>query len=152
MPQPPRGSTAIGEPAPRRTLFGPAPAEPTGEVVQQVIDDAKTLVSAEIALAKAEVLGGVKSKAMGAGMFAAAGVLVAVASLGLLITIGFVLAEVAGLPGWASALIVSVALLLGAGILALIGKRKISAEVSVETTKQNVQEDIAWIKQHLTSR
>lgn len=152
MPGTPRGSTAIGDRPPRRTLFGPAPAEPTGDVVKQVVDDAKTLLQAELALAKAEVMGGVKSKAMGAGMFAAAAVLVAVASLGLLITIGFVLAEVAGLPGWASALIVSVALLLGAGILAFVGKRKISTDVSVETTKQNVQEDIAWIKQHLTSR
>lgn len=153
----PTGSTRVDEAAVtggprRRPLFGPAPSAPPGDVVKQVVDDATTLIKAEVALAKAEVMGGVRAKAVGAGMFAAAAVLAAVASLGLLITIGFVLAEVAGLPGWASALIVSVALLLVAGILIALGKRKASAEITVETTRHNVEEDVAWIKQHLTSR
>ncbi len=151
MRETPNGSTAVGDRT-RRSIFGPAPATPPGEVVKQVVEDATTLIKAEIDLARAELKEGVQSKAIGAGMFAAAAALVAVASLGLLITIGFVLAEVAGLPGWASALIVSLGLILMAVVLALIGKKKLSAEISVDTMKQNVQEDIAWIKQHLTSR
>jgi hypothetical protein len=140
-------------PRPRRGVFGPAPTIGTADAFKQVAEDTSALVKAEIALAKAELMEGVKAKATGAGMFAAAGVLVAIASLGLLLTIGFVLAEVAGLPGWASALIVSGALLLIAGILALVGKKTIaSADISVETTKRNVEEDIAWAKQRATSR
>jgi hypothetical protein len=152
----PRGSTrvegAVADAHRRRPLFGPAPSAPPGEVVKQVVEDATALVKAEIALAKAEVMDGVKEKATGAGMFAVAAALGAVAGLGLLITIGFVLAEVAGLPGWASALIVSVALLLVAGILVALGRKKVAADITVETTKLNVEEDVAWIKQHLANR
>lgn len=136
----------------RRPLFGPPPTMSTADAVKQVAEDASALVKAEIALAKAEIMEGVRAKALGAGMFAVAGVLAAVAGLGLLLTIGFVLAEVAALPGWASALIVTVALLLVAGVLVLVGKRKLAAEVTVETTKRNVEEDVAWTKQHITSR
>lgn len=141
------------ESRPRRNLFGPAPTMSTGEAFKQVADDASALVKAEIALAKAEMMAGVRAKAKGAGMFVAAGVLAGVAALGLLVTIGFVLAEVAGLPGWASALIVSVALLIVSGVLVLLGKKALdSADITVETTKHNVEEDIAWTKQHLTNR
>jgi hypothetical protein len=150
MVDPGNGATATKR---RRNVFGPAPTIGTAEAFKQVAEDASTLVKAEIALAKAEVMEGVKAKATGAGMFAAAGALVAVASLGLLITIGFVLAEVAGLPGWASALIVSVALLVFAGVLVVVGKKTMaSKDISVDTTKQNIEEDIAWAKQRLTSR
>ena len=136
----------------RRNLFGPPPGMGAAEAVKQVAEDASALVRAEIALAKAELMTGVRSKAAGAGMMAAAGALAGIAALGLLITIGFVLAEVAGLPGWASALIVSVALLLMAAILVMVGRRMLAAAVTVETTKQNVEEDLAWTKQHLTRR
>jgi ABC-type proline/glycine betaine transport system permease subunit len=136
----------------RRSLFGPPPTMSTADAVKQVAEDASALVKAEIALAKAEIMEGVRSKAMGAGMFAAAGVLAAIAGLGLLLMLGFLLAEVGGLPGWASALIVSATLLLIAAVLVLVGKRKLAAEVSVETTKRNVEEDVAWTKQHLTGR
>ncbi len=136
----------------RRNLFGPPPTMTTAEAVKKVAEDASALVRAEIALAKAEILEGVRSKAAGAGMLAAAGALAGIAGLGLLLTIGFVLAEVAGLPGWASALIVSVALLTAAVVLVTVGRRLLSKAVTVETTMSNVEEDLAWTKQHLTRR
>jgi hypothetical protein len=116
------------------------------------MEDATALVKAEAELARAEITKGAKAKAQGAGLLAAAAALSAVASLGLLLTIGFVLVEVAGLPGWASALIISVVLLLIAGVVVVAGKKRFATPVTIDTTKANVQEDIAWIKQRLTSR
>ena len=39
--------------------------------------------------------------------------------------------------------------LLGAGIAALLGRKKLQAPVGVDTTKQNIEEDVAWTKAHL---
>ncbi len=135
-----------------RSAFGPPPKIGAGEAMKAVAEDASALIKAEINLAKAELTKGVKAKATGGGLLAAAGVLAGIAFLGLLITIGFVLSEVAGLPGWASALIVSAALILIAAVLAFAGKKKLQTDISIETTKRNVEEDVAWTKEHLTSR
>jgi peptidoglycan/LPS O-acetylase OafA/YrhL len=123
-----------------------------GAIVKQVAADLSALVRAEVELAKAEVLIGVKAKARGAGLLAAAGALAAVASLGLLLAAGFALAEVGGLPGWAAALIVSGVLLLIAIVLMLLGRGRFATAVSAETTKKNVQEDVAWTKAHLPGK
>jgi hypothetical protein len=137
----------------RRTLFGPAPTMSVSEAVKQVTEDASALVKAEIALAKAEVMEGVKAKVKGIGLFAGAGVMGLVAGVYLLVLLFQLLTEVAGLSGWASALILVGVFLLLAGILGFLGKKAIdSADIGVETTKRNVEEDLAWTKQHLTSR
>jgi uncharacterized membrane protein YqjE len=146
------GATAARAAGLRRGLFGPPPQKGAAEAVKAVAEDASALVKAEINLAKAEVMGAVKEKATGGGLLAAAGALLAVAGLGLLLTLGFVLAEVAGLPGWASALIVSVLLILGAAVLGFAGKKKLETDISVDTTKRNVEEDVEWTKRHLTGR
>jgi hypothetical protein len=153
------GSPVPGQPEPIRIprpgaplngqngRYGQRTSVGTATAMKAVAEDASALVRAEIALAKAELMDAVKAKATGAGMFAAAGALVAVAGLGLLITIGLALALV--MPGWAAALTVSGALLLIAAILVLVGRAKLRTPVSIETTKQNVEEDVAWTKAHL---
>ena len=133
-----------------RLNFGPKPTIGVGAAGKAVAEDLSALIRAEIALAKAELSGGVKDKAAGAGAFGAAGVLGWLALQGLLITAGFALALV--VPGWLAALLVSVALLAMAGIAAMIGKRKIKTPVSLDTTKANVEEDVAWTKSHLSNR
>ncbi len=127
--------------------FGPKPSVGVGAAGKAVADDISALVKAEIALAKAELADGVKAKAVGAGAFGAAGALGWLALQGLLLTLGFVLAEF--VQPWAAALIVTVLLLIGAGIAALVGKKKIKTPVSLDTTKANVEEDVAWTKSHL---
>lgn len=148
---PARGPIGVTDGA-ARSPFGPPPKIGASEAMKAVAEDASALIKAEIDLAKAELTAGVKAKATGGGLLAAAGVLAGIAFLGLLITIGFVLAEVAGLPGWASALIVSAALVVVAAVLALAGKKKLETDISIDTTKRNVEEDLAWTKEHLTSR
>ena len=133
-----------------RFTFGPKPTVGVGAAGKAVAEDISALVKAEIALAKAEVTDGIKGKAVGAGAFVAAGIVGWLALQGLLITAGFALALV--VPAWAAAAIVTIVLLLIALIAALIGKRKIATPVSLDTTKANVEEDVAWTKSHLPSR
>jgi hypothetical protein len=116
-----------------------------------VIEDATALIRAEIALAKAETQRAIRAKATGAGLLAGAGVLGWLGLQGLLITIAFGLAA-AGLPGWAAAGIVTLVLLLIAGVLALVGRGRLQEPLSLETTKQNVEEDVALTKSHLPSK
>jgi len=137
---------------PAEGLFGPHPSKGVGAAAKTVADDIKALVQAEVALARAEVTSALRSKAVGAALFAVAGVLAAVALLALLIAAGFALAEIGGLPGWASALIVAAALLVLAGILAAVGRVKARAQVSTDVTRANVERDISWVKDRLQSK
>jgi hypothetical protein len=142
-------ATPDGAGAPKFS-FGPKPTVGVGAAGKAVAEDISTLVKAEIALAKAEVADGIKAKATGAGALVAAGVVGWLALQGVLITAGFALALV--VPGWAAAAIVTGVLLLITITAALIGKSKLSTPVSLDTTKANVEEDVAWTKSHLPSR
>lgn len=132
--------------------FGQRPSTGTAAAARAVAEDASALVRAEIELAKAEILHGVKAKAVGAGMLAGAGALGAVAGLALLLALGFAIAEVGGLPGWASALIVAALLIVIAVILVLIGRRQLATPVQLQTTKENLSEDVASAKRNLRSK
>jgi TRAP-type C4-dicarboxylate transport system permease small subunit len=123
----------------------------TRVAARAVIEDATALIRAEIALAKAELQEAARAKAMGAGLLAAAGILGWLGLQGVLITIAFGIAE-AGLPGWAAAGIVTLVLLLIAGVLALVGRSRLQAKLSLDTTKQQVEEDVAVTKSHLPSK
>jgi len=122
--------------------------EPTlGALVHQLSEEIPELVRSEIRLAQAEVAEKGKRVGLGIGMFSAAG-LVAFFGLATLVATA-VLAIAEGLPGWAAALIVGVALLAAAGVLALVGKRKVSAgqPLKPERAAAGVQEDIAILKE-----
>jgi hypothetical protein len=130
--------------------LGSRPSIGAGAAAKAVAEDASQLVRAEIELAKAELAAGVKAKAAGAGLLTAAAVAAWLGLQALLVTIVLLLAL--ALPAWTAALIVTGALIaLGAG-LALVGRRKLATPVNLETTKQNVEEDMAWTKAHLTRR
>jgi uncharacterized membrane protein YqjE len=137
-------ATTAGKP---RFDLGPKPTVGVGAAGKAVAEDISALVKAEIALAKAELSEGAKAKAVGAGAFAGAGIMGWLGLQGLLITLGFVLAL--WVPAWAAALIVTGVLLVGAAIAALVGRSKITTPVSLDTTKANVEEDVAWTKSHL---
>lgn len=130
--------------------FGPYPTIGAAAAAKAVAEDASTLVRAEIALAKAELAQAARAKATGAGLVTGAAVAAWLALQGLLVAAGFALALV--LPGWAAALVVAGTLLvLGAG-LGYAGSRKLATPVSLDTTKHNVEEDVAWTKAHLPKR
>jgi uncharacterized membrane protein YqjE len=122
--------------------------DPTiGALVHQLSEDIPELVRSEIRLAQAEVAEKSKRVGAGLGMFSAAGLLAFLAVATLVAAAVLAIAE--GLPGWASALIVAVALFAGAGLLALVGKGKVdeAQPLKPERAVAGVQEDLAVLKE-----
>ncbi len=133
-----------------RNAVGRRPTIGAGAAAGAVAQDLRDLVRAEVALAQAELKPVVQAKATGAALFGAAGAAGWLALQGLLITLGLVLALF--LPDWAAALIVSVLLLLVAGIAALVGRQQLSRPARLDTTVASVREDLAVARQHLPRR
>lgn len=95
-----------------------------GELVVKITEDVRTLVRDEIRLAQLELKNKGKQAGLGAGMFGGAG-LFAMFGIGALVACA-ILALGLVMPHWLAALIVGVVLLAIAGVLALIGKSKLS--------------------------
>ena len=124
---------------------------PLGEVVNRVKEDASTLVSQEMRLAKAEMSGKAKEIGVGAGIAGGAGYVAYLASIALMFTLIFALAEF--MAQWAAALIVTVLFGAVAGVLAMKAKKKIQdagppiPEQTVESVKQTIEtvkEEAKW--------
>jgi hypothetical protein len=116
-----------------------------GQLVAQASDDLSGLVRAEIALAKAELRVDLRNAALGGGLFGAAGYLGLLASITAVITIGYALVA-AGLSAWLAFLIITVVLLLIAGILALVGRSRLKRLTPPERTIRSTREAIAAVK------
>jgi MFS family permease len=131
-----------------RTEADQSTEEPTlGALVHQLSEEIPQLVRSEIRLAQAEVAEKGKRVGIGVGMFSAAGLLAFFGVATLIATAVLALSE--ALPAWASALIVAAVLLLGAGLVALLGKRKVAAgqPLTPERAVAGVQEDLAVLKE-----
>jgi hypothetical protein len=117
-----------------------------GQLVASATEDISTLVRSEIALAKAELSGQVKKAGLGGGLLAAAAV-VAFYSVYFLFTTLAEGIQALGLPRWLSFLIVTVVMLLVAGVLALLGVRKMkTVNPTPEKTIAEAQQTVAAIK------
>ncbi|TFD32301.1 phage holin family protein [Cryobacterium cryoconiti] len=103
-------------PKARRSTF-----ELLGELPGQVI----ALVKAELGAAKAEFAGKAKNIGLGIGLFVVAAVFAFFAVM-VLVALAVIALDLV-LPLWLAALIVALALLLLAGVLALVGKNRVTA-------------------------
>jgi len=116
------------------------------ELVRQLSEQTTRLVHQEIELAKAELTVKGKRAGLGAGMFGGASVfgLYAVGAL----TAAGILALSLAVAAWLAALIVAVALTAIAGVLALLGKEKVTAATPPipEEATESVKEDVQWAK------
>ena len=110
-----------------------------GALVQSAMADMSTLIRSEIELAKSEVGISVKRAGMGAGLFAAAGVVLAFSALFLLVALAEGLTAL-GVFRWLSYLIVWLLLVLIAGVAALIGYRKIKKVEKPERTLETLRD------------
>jgi uncharacterized membrane protein YqjE len=117
-----------------------------GTLVSQLSSQIPALIRSEIRLAQAEVTEKGKRAGIGLGMFSAAGLL-AFFGLAFLLTTVALLLDLA-MPAWLAVLIVAVVLFAGAGIAALLGKKKVSEATPPvpERTIVSVKEDIATVK------
>lgn len=143
MPETSSGSTS----ATPASSAGTGSAEPsTGELVNQLTQQSTELIRSELRLAQAEMTEKAKHAGIGVGLFGGAGVIALYAVGALIATIILALALV--LPGWLSALIVTVLLFAIAGVAALVGKKQVSqgTPAAPEQTIDNVKKDVAAVK------
>jgi hypothetical protein len=128
------------------TVLDSAPEPTLGQLVASASRDVSTLVNQEIALAKAEIAGSMKSAGMGTGMFAGAAFF-GLFAFGFLLTAAAWGLVAAGLSQWLANLIVALVLLLLAGILALVGKKALGhANPTPTRAIAAAQETIATFK------
>ena len=93
-------------------------------LMTRLVDDTRSLASAEIALYKARIGERTSAYKNAAIFFAAAGVLALAALIALLVGLIMSIATLVG-PGFATAIVVSVVLIVAA-ILAVVGKGKLA--------------------------
>jgi hypothetical protein len=125
--------------------------ESLAAMVREVADDAVRLARAEIELAKAEAIAGIKRVALAIGLFAGAAVFA-------LFMIGFALGAVPTLlagtvfSAWVWWLLMAALFFLFAGLLAVMGFRSLRRGIGRgKELVGSVKEDVAWFKR-LTKR
>ncbi len=127
--------------------FKSGPAEPTkstGQLMKEVTEDLSTLIRKEIELAKLEVGASVSAKLKGAAIIGIAAVLGFFALIFLLLAIRDGLDAV--VATWLADLITA-AILIGLGAVgAMMARKKLSAPLKTELTKQTIKEDVQWAK------
>jgi hypothetical protein len=117
------------------------------ELVKHLTEQVSRLIRDELRLAEYEMTRKAKRMGRGAGMFGGSG-LVALYGIGCLLAAAIIgLASV--VPAWAAALIVGGALLVIAGVTALMGKTQVSKAVPPvpEQAVQSVKADVEEIKE-----
>jgi MFS family permease len=107
--------------------------------VSRLSQQLTTLVRDEMRLAQAELTQKGKKAGLGAGLFGGAGV-VALYGVGALVAAAIIALSLA-VTAWLAAVIVAVVLFIVAGVLALVGKKEVSA-----ATPALPQEAIAGLK------
>lgn len=118
-----------------------------GELFAQLSAEFSTLVRDEIRLAQLEMTSKGKRLGAGAGLFGGAGVL-AWFGVGSLVAAA-ILGIATGLAAWLSALIVGAALLVVAGIGALVGRKEVSRAIPPvpDEALSAVKADVTTVKE-----
>lgn len=132
-----------------RPAESPKASKPAvSELVTRLSEQTTRLVRDEMRLARAELKEKGKHAGVGAGLFGGAGLIAFFGGATLITTIILALALL--VPAWLSALIVTVALFIIAGIAALVGKKQVkkAAPPTPETTMDNVKRDVNEVKEH----
>jgi uncharacterized membrane protein YqjE len=123
-----------------------SPDASVADLAKQLSEQTTRLVRQEVELAKAELSVKGKQAGMGAGMFGGAAVL-GLFALGAL-TAAVIAALGEAMDTWLAALIVAVVYAAGAGVAALMGKKKVSEALPPvpEDSVESVKEDVQWTK------
>jgi hypothetical protein len=119
----PPGAATVRAPASRPLTADSSRS--TADLVKGIADDASTLVRQQLLLARQELTEGATTAAKAGAVLGAAGVVGLYAVGFLLTTIAWALVD-AGLPRWAGFGIVTLVLLIVAGVLGLIGQRRMA--------------------------
>lgn len=132
------------------TTTTPESERTLGTIVKELTADMSRLFRSEIALLKLEIKDTVVKLGSGSALFAAA-LFFALCGLALLFVTVVLALVVAGLPAWASTLIVGAGLLIIAAILAVVGKQRFAAVDFVPNKSiENIRTDIESIKSDIS--
>ena len=116
-----------------------------GEVVSDISTDLSTLMKQEVALAKVELKAEVGKAGKGAGMLGGAGLAGWFTLLFLSLALLFLLDN--WLPIEAAALITTAGWAVIAGVLALLGRKRLQqAEPQLPKTQETLKEDVQWAR------
>jgi uncharacterized membrane protein YqjE len=116
------------------------------DVIKNAVHDAQDLVRGEIALAKAEAREEAGRFGGGAAMLAAAALSAVIGIVFLMTAVAWAISDVAEWPVWAGFTIVTVFMLLAAGVLAYIGKRRLTAARHMPRTMDSLKENMQWMR------
>lgn len=121
--------------------------QPVGELLKELSRQTSTLVRQELELARLELTAKGKAAGAGVGMFGGAGAFGFWALGALTAAVILLLATV--MTSWLAALLVTAALVLVGGVLALIGRTKLkhASPPAPRQTTESVKEDVQWTKQ-----
>ena len=116
------------------------------ELLDQLSEDVRGLVRAEVGVIRAELEEKVRRLAVGGALIAVAGVL-ALTALGAAVATA-IIALASVLATWLAALIVTIVLLLLAGIAVLVGLKILRRGVPPAPTESvdSIKEDVSWVK------
>lgn len=119
----------------------------TAELVREAAEQASRLVRDELALARAEMTAKGKQAGVAAGLFSGGGMLALYGFAALLATAALGLDLV--LPAWLATLIVAVVVLSAAGVLALLGRTRVTKAVppTPQEAVRSVKADIDEVKE-----
>ena len=128
----------------------PGAPEGLGTLITGVIEDLQEIVRAEVRLAKTELKQDAAAVGRAVATLAAAALLGLTGFIFLMLALTYLLSRF--LRDWIAAGIVALALLVIAGILAMAGKRQLSAaNLTPEQTIETLKEDKEWASRQISS-
>ena len=121
-----------------------------GSIVSGIVEDLQGIVRGEVLLAKTEIREDVSAMGKGATSIAIGAMVVLVGFIFLMLGVTYLINK--SLEMWISAGIVGVVLLTIGGILAMTGKKTLSATSLKPTeTMESLKEDQQWANQQIKS-
>jgi len=142
----------IGIAAFARMANGDFVQDSVGSLIRGILNDLRTLIREEIALARVEIreqAGRAKAAALSFGIAAAA---LAFGGIFLLIAIALGIANLIGWPAWTGFLIVALLLCIGGFVTLASGRKQMAGVHAVpEETVTTLKENSEWIAKRLSS-
>lgn len=137
-----------GSPAPRPPARRPSDERSLADLLKELLNETRTLVRQEIALAKAEASEMVSKASRNVVLLVAGGLLAYVGLFALVAAAILALALV--LPGWLSALLVGLVVLGVAFAVVQKGRKGLkNTDFSFERTVDTLEDDKRWLKEEV---
>jgi fructose-specific phosphotransferase system IIC component len=115
-------------------------------LVRGLIADTRELVREELSLVRAEVREEILQAKAAAMSFAGAAVAGVIGVVLLCVAIGGAIAYAFGWPSWAGYGAVAVLLLIGAAVLAMMGRKEVANLRALPKSRETVKENVEWMQ------